>query len=512
MAGSGPAGEPPAAARSEEVDLLNYLGDFLKSADRPRFLLITGAVGMGKSSLLRALLPFVPGPKFFVGYLPIPAAPGTVGGAHDVALLVADPQLEQTAGSSPEDPGTEQAGGPPSAEASILPAPLRESLDRLGGHGVVFVDSWDRGSDGFFRAQVRSPQGVRTLTAPANSIGAMQVSILSTPVHLVIAMTPEASAPLTSTADAVVELHETTRQGARLRIATTSKARGVHYPFNPDYLYTLEEGRFRALPNLPKGFRPPVGPPDPDPDERATTLWPGSESYAQAFGRMRSGGFTGLAMSNDCPDTLPHVLAVPLTIHALRSGGRVVWIPAPSVRPSRIIGQITNHVPADWIRERLRFVSASGDDPGLGELRSCILPLRRDVSGDDMRTANAPGVPPIFPDAHRFLRDHPPSTPALYVLSIDGLRAAADAAEIPLDTATIPVVFGTYARIAGFHGFGFGRSEDPLVAQLRSTIDTLLQSEMVFGRPVIYGVRPSTRAYLIDWVAPDQRYTLVPVV
>jgi hypothetical protein len=512
MAGGVPTGEPPAAAQADEADLVAFLSRLLASEDRPRFLLLNGPVGTGKSSLLRALLPRVPGPKLFVGYLPIPAAPGTVGGPQDVALLVADPQLDALAESPLTTPGTDPEGVPPSVDPSGLPAPLRDSLGRLGGHGVAYVDSWDRGSDAFFRAQVRSPRSIRTLTAPASSIGAMRLSILSTPVHLVIAMTPESGAELMSTADAVVDLHETDHQGARIRIATTTKVRGAHLPFNPDYLYTLEEGRFHALPNLPKGFQFPAGPADPDPDERAPTVWPGSASFAEAFGRMRPGGFTGLAMSNDCPDSLPKILAVPLASHVLRIGGRVVWIPSPSIRPSKIIGHLKDQVPIDWIRERFRVISASGDDPGLGDLRSCVLPLRRELSRSDVRTSDAPGIAPIFPDAHRFLRGHPPSTPAIYILSIDGLRAATDSAGITLDSSTMPVVLGTYARIPGFHGFGFGRTDDPLVTLLRSTIDTLLQAEMVFGRPVIYGVRPSTRAYLLDWATPDHRYTLVPVV
>ena len=500
---------PPAPG----FDLLADLADYLGPEHPPRFVVVSGHVGMGKSVLLRSLIPLLKGPTAFLAYLPIPTAPGGSAAEEDLALLLVDPRYDAStrASGGVNDPAVVS----PIADENGVPTRLNDAVRRFPGpgRGTLIVDSWDRGSEAFFRAQVTDEHSVQTLSAPARALGTMRRGLLSTRAHIILAITPTEGAPLASTADGLVELHEEDREVGRVRVASNRKARGGTLPSAPDHLYTLEGGHFRSLSELPKGFRPPIGPPDKDPEVRPTSGWPGSESFAKAFGRLRFGGYTGLTISDDCPDTLPHVFAVPMATHALQSGGKVVWIPAPSIRPARIVAFLREFVPVDWIRERVRIISASGDEAGLGDLRSVVLPLRRDVSdGKDLRTADSPGVGPIFPDAYRFLRARPEPTPALYVMSLEGLRTAATVADRPFDPAMLPVVLGAYARIPDFHGFGYGPPMDPYAVSVRSTVDSVIHAEMVCGRPVLSGIRPKTATFLLDWTRPDGRYSLVPQV
>ncbi|HEV2167105.1 MAG TPA: hypothetical protein VGS23_09070 [Thermoplasmata archaeon] len=509
-----PSAELPSSP-PKELDLIGQLAEYVGPENPPRFVLITGEVGLGKSLLLRSLVPRLHGPAAYLAYLPIPPSPGANSTQRDLAMLLIDPRY---GGSDPPPAEGERPAGATAssgADEGRIPQPLLDAVRNFPGpgRGTVVVDSWDRGSEAYFRAQATDPSSILAFTAPAGTLGAMRRELLHTPAHIVLAVTPTEGGPLASTADALVELHDVGLEAGRVRVASNRKTRGGTASGSADHLYTLEGGQFRALADLPKGFRPPIGPPAEDPDPRPTSGWPASESFASAFGRLRFGGYTGLSLAEDCPDTLPHVFAVPMAAHVLRNRGRVVWIPAPSIRPSRVVGFLREFVPVDWIRERLRIISASGDDAGLGELRPVVLPLRREVAeGNDLRTAVSPGVGPIFPDAYRFLRSGAESTPALYVMSIEGLRTAAAVAQRSIDPALLPVVFGAYAKIPMFHGFGFGPPSDPLTASVRSTVDTVVHAEMVCGRPVLSGIRPKTATYLLDWSASDARYTLVPQI
>jgi hypothetical protein len=497
------------------TELIAYLRNFLGAAE-PRFLLILGRVGSGKSTLLRSLVPEIPGPKLFVAYQPV-AGPGTPGPdpsatAPPVPMLLVDPQLETASGaaSAPDDPGRPTAGALRS-EGGIA-GPLAEAVARLSGHATraVIVDSWDRSSEAYFRSFAKSPAAVRTFATPTSDLVAMQSTILSTPIHLILVMTPESAGPLLTIADAVVELTDERQPQGVVRVSSVPKVRGVGAS-PPTTLYTLDGASFRSLPALPVGFRPPLVPAEPDPDPKVDSGWPGSVAFAQAFGRLRYGGMTAITLSADCPDTIPFALTLPVVAHALQRGGRVVWIPAPEARPSRVVGLLREIVPDDWLRERLRILSASGSDSALGEMGRIILPLTREVGeGRDLRAASAPGVGPLFPGAYRFLRDHPSSTPAVYVVSLEGLRAAASAAGQTLDASTLPAVAGYYTRIPQYHLFSYGAANDPAAPLLMPMIDILLRLEMVHGRPVVFGVRPKTDPLLLDWGAGDGRYLLRP--
>lgn len=507
----------PAILSVEDFDLTTDLVDYLNPKVEPRLVIIHGPVGLGKSLLLRSLVPFLPGPKLFVAYLSVgPSSGGGRGANRELALLVVDPQVEGPVHTSGGVAGSLAAIAAPtdSLDGGDSPSLLFESLSRLPGPdlAVVFIDSWDRNSESYFRDQARSASGIRQLTAPVSAIGDMQRDLISTHAHIVLVVTSDLAAPLQSTADAVVELHVVHRDTGRIRVASVRKMRGRSSPEAKEHVYSLEGARFRTFARIPRGFQPPIGPPDPEPAPAEGSAWPGSVAFDRAFGRLRYGGFSGLTLAPDCPDTLHQIFAIPAAVHILRSGGRVVWLPMPAIGPARVLARISKFVPIDWIRERFRILSASGDDPSLGELRGVILPLRGGTgSGGQERTADRPGVGPIFPDAYRFLRDHPAGTSALYVVSLEGLRAAATAAGLAVEPTTFPVVLGSYARIPDFHGFGFARADDPLVGAVRSALDSEFHAEMVCGRPVVFGVRPETPTYIIDWPYPDGRYALIPV-
>lgn len=503
--------------RDGESDMVGWVADYLGRAG-PRFVVLYGPVGAGKSSFLRALFPRLSGETAFLLYQQ-PTGTGSdgrtrlqVGGA--TTLLLADPHPAPAAPPErtemPMLAGLVAEGG--GSSGYDVPPVFRRVIERMAraGGGCLVLDSWDRDSERYVRGMVSDPTAISTFSLPAQEFGALQSAVLGMKNNVVLAVVPELAGALQSLADVLVELKEEDRHGARVRVISVPKSRGSGVE-SRDHLYTLEAGQFRTLSDLPPSFTPPVAEPDADPELTAGTIWPGSTAFAGAFGRLKHGGLTAITLAAEASDPLATAIVQPLVAHTLRVGGRVVWMPAPSVRPSKVIGLLRDQVPREWIRERLRIVSASADDPALGDLATVILPLRRELgAGGDVRAATAPGVGPIFPEAHKFLRTTPESSPALYVLSMEGLKASAAVVGVTLNAATLPVVLASYARLPRFHGFGYGRGDDPLVAALLPMVTTQLHLQVICGRPVLHGERPRTSAFVMDWTGEGGRYGLLP--
>ncbi|HTZ61427.1 MAG TPA: hypothetical protein VMC82_02120 [Thermoplasmata archaeon] len=501
-----------------EFDLVAYLAGFLGTSE-PAFVLISGAVGTGKSTLLRSLVPRVPGPKLFLAFQAPVVSSSAPTGASDatptVTLLLADPQrAEDEIAGAPHDAATLLAFGPEeSGEGPSMPPLLAAALARMisGGLGTLFSDSWDRGSEAFFRSQANGAANLTTFTVPLRNLVALQPTILSTRARLAVCVAPADAAGLLSIADAAVELSREEVLGKSVRVVRLEKVRGFPPPTR-QYLYSLAGGKFVVYPPLPAGFRPPHSDAERDPEPAARSTWPGSTDFARAFGRLRHGGLTLLTSSADCPDTVPHALVAPGVISALRTGGRVVWIPAPSVRPGRIVRLLGQFLPAEVLRERLRVLSSSGDDPSLGELRPVVLPLIREISaGNDLRAASSPGVGPYFREVYHFLRDGPESGPVVHVVSVEGLRSATATAGFVPDPTTVPSVVALYTRLPRYHLWAYGAASDATIPHLRPAADSVVHLEMVHGRPVLIGVRPETQPFLLAWNAGTGPYSLVPV-
>jgi hypothetical protein len=430
-----------------------------------------------------------------------------------LSLLFVDPE-----GAPPD--GADGSYADPTMPMSFAPAAFRsgeglpdaivQAVARLAaaGGGEVIVDSWDPSTEALFRAQAGEHGSVRTLLSSSD---ALRAHLGRLPVRAILSIMGNPEPEMVSMADGIIHLGWEESEGFQLRVVSIPKMRTAPMP-ETHYLYSLEEGKFYCPPQFPPGFQAPLGSADPDLDPTPGTLFPGSQAFADAFGRLVYHGLTGIEVPPRFPSRWADVFFVPLTVHALNTGGRVVWIPSAGGGPSHVAAQLAPFVPHDFLRERLRVLSAGIGESDLGDLRPVALPLRREVGeGHDVRAAVAPPVGPLFPDAHEFLRGTPEGRPALFLISLDGLEALAAIAGLELNPSTYPYIVGVYSRLPGFHGIGFGRSNDPMTQGLVSQVDTHLRVEVIYGRPVVFGIRPRTNPYLLDWGAPGGRYSLVPL-
>ena len=478
-------------------DPVAHLGAFLESPP-PLTLLIIGESGSGKTLLSRSLAARHPGPRLFVAYrLPASATEPTAPRARELSLLIVDPAEGPAADAPPPNPGD-------------LPAPLSAALDRLStqGGGIVVVDLWDPETEKELKVLATDSARVHEVSGPFDLL---RGRFGRYPVRTIVALSRAPDPELLSGADGIVELGWEDVEGARLRVLTLSKLRRLPPP-ETRYLYTVDRGKFTCPPQLATGFRPPIAGPEPDPAPEPGSLFPGSRAYAEAFGRLRYRGLTAIEVPPRFHSAVADAILFPMVAQALALGGRVVWIPSATTGPLAITTTLSRFLPPDFFRERLRVLHPGGAEAALGELRSVVIPIRTEFAAvREGRPTESPASHPLFPEAQRFLKETPAGRPALYVVYLDGLRALAAVGGITVTPETFAMIVGGYARLPTFHGIGFGRTDDPVYKPLAAVVDNLLHVESRYGRTVLYGIRPRTPPYILDWPGEGERYSLLPV-
>jgi hypothetical protein len=371
----------------------------------------------------------------------------------------------------------------------------------------MFVDVWDRHIETTF--DVHPGQGgvvefVATTRMLRNLLSMLQL-------HVIFCAPYPLEPELQSLADGVVELGWEDQDGCRIRVASIPNLKWTSLG-ESRFGFTFSNGEFYCPPRTSSAFFPPIGPPAPDPEPAEGTLWPGSVDFAQAFGRLRDHSVTAFEMPAALSQEYMDVIALPVAAHALLSGGRVMWIPSPQISPSFVCDELVRFVPRDGVRDRFRILSATGSDPALGDLKGVVLPVRMEVGeGNDLHGATAAPTPPSLLDVYHFLQQGRPDRPSLFVVSLDGLNAVAAVSGLHLRPELIPVTLATYMQLPKFHSLGFGRTGDPFMQASLLSAKTHLKFQHRFGRTLIFGARPETPGYMLEWTDREGRYSLLPM-
>lgn len=502
-----PVGLGDAGERSElPEELRAYLG-----LPGGHALILWGPTGTGKTTLAVELLRELKGSLILVtpaGIGPDERLAAPVGrGAGPSILHLNLPSSRDEA--RPPIVGTGPilaAGFFRGSAASERPQWIERIVQAVDGaeRAYIVVDHWRPGPS--------APGGPRRedreLASTADSeVQALRVALEGHRAHLILLADLSPSDDPISSVDGAIETGYEALPKGRIRLLTLQKLRGVPIGGSTQYPYTLEHGRFRCTLPMPQGFRPAVAPPEPSPEQRPGAFWPGSRALAQAFGWLGYGSFSSVQLGEGIPDYVVTTIATPLVAHALAIGGRVVWVPLPSCLPEESAEELLRWLPKEALVAGLRFLSAGGDErnPILDRI---LLDLPA-LPGPTAASGSAPRVGPAFTGAFKFLAETPPGRPALFVLSMDGLRAVAAVTGAHYDAATFPLVVARYAKLPGFHGMTFAPEGDPLGSSARGHAERVVRADFRHGRVFLTGVRPETLPYVMEWSASDPTLRLI---
>ena len=505
---------PPTGGPSTPPGIVEQLVAFL-SDPKPRLLLIEGPPGSGKSSLLRELRARLPAPRLEVAYRVGEPGPGSAFSAERPAPPVSV-ELVAADGIPPgEDsqllaaiPATRRGGGAASeTDLAGLPEAISRALATMArlGSGTLLIDEWSRArSSSSDRVPPSRPPRSR-LAATADE---MTESLAQSPVHTVVVMLSPLSASLQSMADGVVRLGFEEWPGPPVRLLTVQKLNAPYAP-EPRHPFTLDGGRFYAPKRAPPVAQRPPLPPDDDPAPAEESLWPGSTAFAGAFGRLRFHTLGGLELTHSLPEIYAEPFWEPVVRHVVRAGGHAVVVPSAARPPSAVVARLAGSVPAAELGERLRLLAPSVEQLGDGLPAGVLLPLPGRPAPAPARDATAHALAPQLPDAYRFLAETEPGRPALFLISLSGLRSLAAVAGLDLDPRTLPLLIQAYATLPRFVAFGFGAEDDPLARAFSPLLATKLRLDLLDGRAVLRATEPPGRAFLVEWPEDGRGYRLL---
>jgi KaiC/GvpD/RAD55 family RecA-like ATPase len=493
----------------------------------PQTLVIRGPPGTGKTTLGVALLEEFTGERVLI-----------TGRVPRERLLHDAPHLAHTAGPSFEIVDTTDAAGPEETYRALarvsellhpdeadarglsgflwLPEPVQKAWARLhaGTRAVVVIDSWTALVEPYLRS------------VPANQPGApspMEVQrellhrMRTVEAHLILILEDTEPSDVEYLVDGVVTTSRQLFDNRLERWLALPKLRGIRIQ-NATYPFTLDDGRFHCLPQLPSELPASEIYSDADPSPQPLLLWPGSTEFAAAFGRLRAGEVTLVEYDSEVPLYIPRVLSIPIAADLLRRGGRLLVAPPPLLPPEEVWELLHPFLPAADFEERVRILSAHVDESTeekaeSGEeyaLYTTLLPIPRIT--DPGRPASGRS-----PEAIRFLRTPTAEgTPNLALMYIEGMRTIARLQGMPFTPDTFPAVTTQYIYHAPAHLFYFARIGDPLAEAIHGYVSLHLRIRDREGRALLYGVRPRTGTYACEPrakpVPGSAPYTLRPVV
>jgi KaiC/GvpD/RAD55 family RecA-like ATPase len=481
----------------------------------PQPLLVRGPPGSGKSTLALALLEAFSGEKFLVttrvpdrelrrefpglshagaDAISVVDATQAGGGVREVARAFAGARSQLLA------EGT--AGGKELGEFLWLPAPIQEiwASVRPDRPMMVVIDSWDALVESYLGG---TAEPGRPVPDRAEIERLLLRRMNQAPVHLVLLLESRAETQLDYLMNAVLETDLIAVEGRLERWLWLRKLRGVRIEHFA-HPFTLEGGGFSCILPGSSTLAAHAGEPEADPDPRSRSLWPGSRSFADAFGRLAYGTVTLLEVEPDVPVASLGLLLSPITVHVLRKNGRVGIISPPSVPPGAIVNRFRGNVPDELLRDRLRILSAS---PSRGVPAS----LRKVTVHPRPETQSVPG--PRFPGFYEFLRaSETGAVPRYGEVSVDGLRALGHRSGFSYSPDDLPGIVQAYADDPSTHLLIFGRPTDPLVSSLSGLATTHIRVAERHGRTLLMGHHPRTPAFVLVESGESAPYGLLRIV
>ncbi|MCI4349624.1 MAG: hypothetical protein L3J93_05360, partial [Thermoplasmata archaeon] len=395
-----------------------------------------------------------------------------------------------------QDPGAAR-------DLSWLPAPLQAAWSKAGDRkpAMIVVDSWDAFVEEFADAAYFAG-GPRPDRAQLERIVLRQVYRGTT--HVVLVLERHEETQLDYLVNGIVEMRREDHDGNLERWLSLPKLRGVRIEFS-SYPFTLEGARFQCITPVPGGYRLERVAVEPDPIHDASTLWPGSQDFETAFGRLPAGSATVIEVDPGVPEASYEVLVYPIMLNVLKKWGRVLLAPPPSLRLTDIWDTLRASIPEDVLNAQLRLISGNVAPDADHPIRKLFLPIPTQSSR--LATGGKPSKLEEFM-SERSSAD----VPNLIVLSADSARAIAGQLGREISPQHPPAIVPTVPSGAPLHTVFLASTGDPFVELVQNLAQVHLHLRDRLGRTFVYGKRPRTPGHVLTLRTDDRPYDLLRVV
>jgi hypothetical protein len=291
------------------------------------------------------------------------------------------------------------------------------------------------------------------------------------------------------------------------------KLRGVRIA-SAAYPYTVEGAKFQCIEPLRPYTQLHRGHIDPEPDPMPGFLWPGSRSFADAFGRLPVGRMTLIEVDDEVPDDIIQHLLTPIKAHAIHNGGRTLVIPSPSLSAEEIWAPVEGLRPDGHLSEVFRVLDVSGQlerslRGGSKDRQRCLIPMKS-------LPTPSPDRDPDDNEISRWLKGGVVGGhPGLVTMYGSGLETLATALKIPLTSeiaVALPASIQTMLGGASLHLVAIGRVDNSLFRPLKSLASIHLRVLNRQGRVLVYGLKPWTTGFVLAESANAGPYELLRIV
>jgi KaiC/GvpD/RAD55 family RecA-like ATPase len=508
---------------STSVRLPNELSQFLQLPG-PQSLMIRGPPGSGKTTLGLALLEAASGSRILVTNR---VSDGELSREFPWLASNGDSKIEvvDTCGEEATDPAIHhaaseagmlfEADSPEKREISdflSLPPPIQEAWSRLPGDSpsTVVIDSWDALVEGYVG---RASAGVDRPVDRGEIERRLLRRMARSPTHLILILETELQSQLDYLVNGVVVTRRDMVNDRLERWLSLPKLRGIRIA-NASYPYTVEGAKFQCIEPLKPYTEIHRGHVDAEPDDMPGFVWPGSRSFAEAFGRSALGRVTLIEVEDEVPDYVVQHLLTPAKIHAVRRGGRVLVIPSPSLSADEIWRPIEDAHPPGQLADQFRVLDVSGQLERMtkndkGGRPACLFSKRslftevldQDPENNEMSRWVRGGV----------VGGHP----GLVTMYEAGIESLAVALKVPASadiTSSLTSSIQTSLSEGLLHLIAVGRVESPLLRPIRSLASIHIRLLDRQGRVLIYGMKPWTTGFVLAESPHAGPYELLRIV
>ncbi|MCI4365121.1 MAG: hypothetical protein L3K10_03545 [Thermoplasmata archaeon] len=489
----------------------------------PQSLLIRGPPGSGKTTLTLALLEAAAGQRLLItnrvstielgrefpwlgengsSNIQVVDASDLEPSLHGMSQAIAAAQVVET-GSKERDV---------LAEFLTLPSPIQEAWSRLPSDApsTVVIDSWDALVEHYLG---RRAHGTDT-RIDRGEIERILLRVMGrSPSHLILVLETELQSQLDYLVNGVVVTRRELVNERLERWLYLPKLRGIRIA-NASYPYTVEGAKFQCIEPLRAYNEIHRGQVEPEPDAMPGFIWPGSKSFADAFGRLAVGRLTLIEVEEEVPDYVVQQFLTPAKVHAVRNGGRVLEIPAPSLSPDEIWGPVEGSRPAGHLSEVYRVLDVSG------QLERTVRSQGKDRQSSLISIKSlqlpSPDRDPDDNDVSRWLKGGVVGGhPGLVTMYGSGLEALASTMKLPLTSEAAAAMPGSIQNMLGgssLHLIAIGRIDAPLLRPIKSIANIHIRILNRQGRALVYGLKPWTTGFVIAESANGGPYELLRIV